>query len=92
MTVTLTPRIEALIRERVESGHYHSPDEVIEDALQALQDREAIQRLREILQVGRDQIRRGEAIEFTREWSDEQWQRALERAKAGETPDPLVCP
>jgi antitoxin ParD1/3/4 len=92
MALTLTSRIEALVLERVESGEYRSADEVIEEALQALQDRDALQDLRRKLQIGRDEIARGESVVFTPSWSDDRWQRAIKRAKAGETLNPDVCP
>lgn len=40
MTIHPAPRIEALIRKNVETGSYASVDEVIEDALLALDERE----------------------------------------------------
>lgn len=42
MHVTLTPELEALVNERVASGLYASPDDVIRDALRLLLDRERI--------------------------------------------------
>lgn len=92
MALTLTSRIEALVLEQVESGQYQSADEVIEEALQALRDRDALQGLREKLQIGKDQILRGESFEFSTSWSEDRWERAVERAKAGETPSPDVSP
>lgn len=90
MALTLTSRIEALVLERVESGQYRNADEVIEDAMRALQDRDALTDLRAKLQIGRDQILRGESAEFTPSWSEDRWQRAIERAKAGDVPNPDV--
>ena len=34
MIITLTPEIERLINEELQSGHYHSAEEVIQRALQ----------------------------------------------------------
>ena len=33
MIITLTPEIERLINEELQSGHYHSAEEVIQRAL-----------------------------------------------------------
>jgi len=40
MIITLTPEIERLINEELQSGHYHSAEEVIQRALQALRVQE----------------------------------------------------
>jgi putative addiction module CopG family antidote len=40
MTVTLPPRLEALVRQKVEAGPYRSVDEVSEEALRLLDARD----------------------------------------------------
>lgn len=40
MTITLSPEIEKLINESVQSGRYESASEVLEEALLALKERE----------------------------------------------------
>jgi antitoxin ParD1/3/4 len=92
MSVTLTPEAEAAVREKVESGRYQTVDEVIHEALRALDERERIEHLRAKLQTGREQLDRGLGIPFTPEWRAERWQEALRRAAAGEDPNPDVCP
>lgn len=57
MQITLTPELEAMIRERVESGLYASTDDVIRDALRLLLDRERhsavkVARLRAAIEAG----------------------------------------
>jgi len=42
MIITLTPEIERLINEELQSGHYHSAEEVIQRALQALRIQEQV--------------------------------------------------
>jgi Arc/MetJ-type ribon-helix-helix transcriptional regulator len=39
MTITLKPEQERIIQEQIESGHFRSPDEVLDHALGALQER-----------------------------------------------------
>ena len=63
MNISLTPRLEALVKEKVESGLYNSSSEVIREALRLLEEkdktrdtkREAlIQEIRDAIQAGRD--------------------------------------
>jgi putative addiction module CopG family antidote len=90
MTVTVTPEVEALIRQWTETGPYRTADEVIQEALHALDERERLQWLRAKLQIGPDQLDRGERISFTPEWRAERFRVALQRAEAGERPRPDV--
>jgi antitoxin ParD1/3/4 len=92
MTVTLTPEAEAAVREKIESGRYQTADDVIHEALRALDEREGLEQLRAKLQTGREQLSLGLGIPFTPEWRAERWQVALRRAAAGESPNPDVCP
>jgi len=68
MIVTLPPQLENFVNERVRSGAFKTESDVIAEALRALQDREAEiaevrEWLRKELQIGIDQIRRGECID-----------------------------
>ncbi|HET8522163.1 MAG TPA: type II toxin-antitoxin system ParD family antitoxin [Thermomicrobiales bacterium] len=92
MAMTLTPRIEALIRQKIDTGPYRTVDEVIREALEALEERDRLQHLRAKLQVGIDQLDRGESVPFTSEWRADRLRVANERARKGETPNPDVCP
>jgi Arc/MetJ-type ribon-helix-helix transcriptional regulator len=40
MTITLKPEQERIIQTEIESGHFRSPDEVLDHALAALQEKE----------------------------------------------------
>lgn len=40
MTITLKPEQERIIRAEIESGHFRSPDEVLDHALAALKEKE----------------------------------------------------
>jgi len=65
MTVSLPPEIEARVRAHVESGEYSSPADVISAAIQlfdqvALERQQQHARLREMVQLGVDQLDRGE--------------------------------
>jgi antitoxin ParD1/3/4 len=90
MGITLTPRTEEMIRQKIEEGRFSTPDEVIEEALHALDERDRLQELRAKLQTGIDQLDRGEGVTFTPEWSASRARIAHERAAEGETPHPDV--
>jgi len=40
MTIILKPEHERIIQQEIQSGHFRSPDEVLDHALAALQDKE----------------------------------------------------
>jgi antitoxin ParD1/3/4 len=92
MNVSLTPQLEAMIRERVESGRYNNASEVVREALRLLEERDRTEHLRSLLAVGLEQVHRGELIEFTPELLADIARRAEERFRRGEEPDPDVCP
>ena len=92
MNVSLTPQLEAMIRQRVESGRYNNASEVVREALRLLEEHERVQHLRSLLAVGLEQAHRGELVEFTPELMEDIHRRAEERFRRGEEPDPDVCP
>ena len=61
MNVSLTPELERLVNEKVESGLYQTASEVVREALRLLKDRDqAREQLRADVQAGFDQLTRGE--------------------------------
>ena len=67
MNVSLTPELERLVHEKVESGLYNSASEVVREALRLLRERDELQRmrleeLRREIRIGIDQADRGELI------------------------------
>jgi antitoxin ParD1/3/4 len=46
MHVSLTPKLEELVREKVESGLYNNASEVIREALRLLQEHDELRRLK----------------------------------------------
>lgn len=92
VNVTLDPETELRIQERIASGEYGSIAEVIHEALVALDEREWLDQMRATLQVGLDELDRGEGTPLTSEWRAEQMELAIQRVKAGERPNPDVCP
>ena len=63
MSITLSPEIEARIEQKVRSGHYQSPNELIQSALEAMEQYEkATQALKASLQQGLDELQTGKGI------------------------------
>ena len=94
MAVSLTPDLEELIREKVNSGHYSDSSAVIREALRLLEerDRDKLERLRAAIAVGLEEIARGEGAELTPELWAEIDREADRMLRVGEAPDPDVCP
>jgi antitoxin ParD1/3/4 len=66
MNVSLTPELEHLVNEKVASGLYQTASEVVREALRLMKGRDDLARLRTDVQVGFDEVARGEGIEYTR--------------------------
>ncbi len=69
MTIRLTPDLESFVRSRVDSGHYRSVSEVIQEGLRLLLARDdsvfglAPAEARSQIQVGWEQAERGELVD-----------------------------
>lgn len=64
MNITLTQELEELIDEKIKSGLYHSPTEIVSEALHLLKERDLLREirraeLRKEIQKGIDDIREG---------------------------------
>ena len=65
MNVSLTPELERLINDKVDTGSYQTASEVVREALRLLKLRdEGLVQLRQDIQAGFDQIDRGEFAEY----------------------------
>jgi antitoxin ParD1/3/4 len=63
----LTPELERLIYDKVETGSYQTASEVVREALRLLKHRdEGLVQLRSDIQAGLDQIGRGDYTEHDR--------------------------
>ncbi len=65
MHVSLTERLEEFVKEKVESGLYNNSSEVIREALRLMEQDDQLRkikldRLREAIRLGDDQLARGE--------------------------------
>jgi antitoxin ParD1/3/4 len=64
MNVSLSPQLERMIEERIASGRYGSASEVIQEALQVLEDRERLQGLRRQAAEGLESLERDEVLKL----------------------------
>ena len=65
LTITVTPELEAFIRERVSSGRFDTVSDVVREGLKLLEVREhereaALAEIRRDVQLGLDQARAGQ--------------------------------
>jgi antitoxin ParD1/3/4 len=70
MNVSLTPELEAMVNEKVQSGLYNSASEVVREALRLLKEQDDLRRmrleeLRRDIQKGIDSLERGEGIKYS---------------------------
>ena len=68
MNVSLTPELEKLVESKVQSGRYQSASEVIREGLRLLDDQDRLrnaqlEEVRRKIQIGIDQLDRGEGID-----------------------------
>ena len=78
MTFSLNADMERLVRDKVDSGLYPSPDAVLQEALRLLEARDEKERLRRDIQVGLEQLRQGQSVPGKQVF-DELEQRSQER-------------
>jgi antitoxin ParD1/3/4 len=82
MNVSLTPHLEAMVREKVASGRYNNASEVVREALRLMEAHDQHQRLWAAVAIGQEQARRDETRPFTPEM--------MERLKAESIRDALA--
>ncbi len=93
MQVELDPRLEALIRQKVETGNYREAGEVIREAIHLMDERDRrLQQLRAELAIALAQMERGELIEFTPELLERLSCEAEENARIGKSVKDAVKP
>jgi antitoxin ParD1/3/4 len=70
MHLTLPPRYEELVREKVESGVYCDANEVVQEALRFLDERDRLAWLRAEAAAADEEVARGEVVEYTPEFME----------------------
>lgn len=69
MNISLTPELENFLKQKVQTGLYHSSSEVVREALRLLEEKDSmrqikLQQLRVDLQQGLDSLDAGNRQEF----------------------------
>ena len=88
MNVNLGETLNRFVEDLVKSGNYQSQSEVVRDGLRLLKDREDLRRmrleeLRREVQIGIDQLNRGEGIPAEEVFAELKKMSAERRRKAG---------
>jgi antitoxin ParD1/3/4 len=86
MNVNLGERLDKFVGDLVKSGMYQSQSEVVREGLRLLKDRESLrkmhlQELRKELQIGLDQLDRGESVPWDPEEIKREGRRLLAKRK-----------
>lgn len=93
MHVNLSPEMEGFIKSKVASGFYNNATEVIRDAIRRMQAEEArVDAWRAAIQIGDDQLERGEGLAYTAAVLNDITQTAIESLHGDTTMDPHVLP
>ncbi len=80
MDVSLSSELEQFVREQIDRGNHASVDEVVQEGLRLLRNRERTrERLRQEITVGLEQLERGEFDEY----DDESLTELFEALKTG---------
>ena len=86
MNVSLTPELEQLVNEKVESGLYQTASEVVREALRLLKERDhAREQFRGDGQVGFDALARGEGRTYDKASGRQLAERIKSRGRATRT-------
>jgi antitoxin ParD1/3/4 len=86
---TVTPELERLVNEKVESGLYQTASEVVREAVRLLNERDqAREQLRADVQAGFDQLARGEGRAFDKTSGRQLAERIKSRGRAARAKKP----
>lgn len=64
MNISLTPKLETLVRNKVKTGLYNNASEVIREALRILEKRDRYEQLKSEVDKGFQQIERSETVPY----------------------------
>ncbi len=88
MSLVLSPKIEAIVHQKVDAGLYEDADAAVQKAFELLDQRDRVERLRALIREGEE----GEEFLLTPELMEEINREADEMLRQGIEPDPVVCP
>lgn len=92
MYVSLTPQLEALVRQKVASGRYNDASDVVQEALRLLDERDRFERAKAAIAHGLEQVERGQVTPWTSDSMDRLRQEAAEDERLGRPIDADVLP
>jgi len=92
MSIHLTTETEARIQQKLNGDRYASADQLVREALEALDERDRLRLLRASLVEAEREIERGEGVEWTPDLMEQLNREGEELYRQGATPDPDVCP
>lgn len=89
MNVSLTPELERLVNDKVESGLYQTASEVVREALRLLKERDqAREQLRADVHGGLDQLARGESRAYDKTSGRQLAERVKSRGRSARAKKP----
>ena len=83
MSVVLRPETKEHIQQLIETWSFQDADSVVTEALDLLEQRYQLERLRSAIFVGIEQINRGETVELTDDFLERSMARARDRSRRG---------
>lgn len=84
MHINLSAEIENYLQSKVNTGFYSNTTEVIRDAIRRMRaEDEKLETLRAAIQIGDEQLQRGEGIAYTPELLNKMTAAAITNAKQG---------
>jgi antitoxin ParD1/3/4 len=82
MQISLSPEVEQLVRTELATGRYQSENDVLREAVRLLSARDRrVEELRSMVQIGRDQLDRGEYLELDEAEIDDFFQGLQKRGR-----------
>jgi antitoxin ParD1/3/4 len=93
MNVQLDDQTEALVQQKVRNGQYRNPNEVVQEAIRQMDERDRrLEELRAALAIGEEQIAQGEVVEWTPQLAAAILEEAKQAARTGKRPKSDVAP
>ncbi len=93
MHINLSPEIEHYLQVKVGTGFYSNASEVIRDAIRRMREEdEKLEKLRAAVQIGDEQLERGEGIVYSASRLEAITEKALSNARNGKKVSADVTP
>lgn len=84
MHINLSPEIEQYLQSKVGTGFYSNASEVVRDAIRRMwEEDEKLAKLRAAVQLGDEQLDRGEGVAYSSARLDKITEKALSNARSG---------